>query len=79
MCIRDRPHVGRARAVALYQTGVFASAVLGPLVGGDLADTVSFQAIFLLSGVGRALGMVLFLGLIWLPMHRLKQRAANQG
>jgi len=79
LLLQVTPHVGRARAVALYQTGVFASAFLGPLVGGYLADTVSFQAIFLLSGVGRALGMVLFLGLIWLPMHRLKQRAANQG
>ena len=78
LLLQVTPDVGRARAVALYQTGVFASAFLGPLLGGYLADTVSFQLIFVLSGVGRALGMVLLLGLTWLPMRRLQQRALNQ-
>lgn len=79
LLLQVTPAVGRARAVALYQTGVFASAFLGPLVGGYLADAVSFQLIFLLSGVGRALGMAIFLGLTWWPLHRLRQQAAPQG
>jgi MFS family permease len=78
LLLQVTPDVGRARAVALYQTGVFASAFLGPLLGGYLADTVSFQLIFVLSGVGRALGMVLLLALTWLPMRRLQQRALRQ-
>lgn len=55
------PEQARPRAVALYQTVVFTSAVLGPLLGGYLADTVSFQLIFGLSGSGRMVGMVIFL------------------
>ncbi|MBP7999338.1 MAG: MFS transporter [Chloroflexi bacterium] len=55
------PEQSRPRAVALYQTTVFTSAVLGPLVGGYLADAVSFQLIFGLSAGGRMLGMVIFL------------------
>lgn len=57
------PDERRAEAVALYQTVVFVSAVLGPLLGGYLADTVGFRAIFGLSGAGRILGMVAF---VWL-------------
>ena len=79
LLLQVTPNVGRARAVALYQTGVFASAFLGPLLGGYLADAVSFELIFVLSGIGRALGMVIFLALTWWPMHRLRQRAASQG
>lgn len=79
LLLQVTPSVGRARAVALYQTGVFASAFLGPLVGGFLADAVSFNLIFLLSGIGRALGMVTLLALTWWPMRRLRQRAASQG
>ena len=74
LLLQVTPNVGRARAVALYQTGVFASAFLGPLLGGYLADAVSFELIFVLSGIGRALGMVIFLALTWWPMHRLRQR-----
>ncbi|MBP7044644.1 MAG: MFS transporter [Chloroflexi bacterium] len=54
------PDTQRARAVALYQTAVFTSAVIGPLLGGYLADAVSFQLLFGLSGLGRFMGMVLF-------------------
>lgn len=78
LLLQVTPDVGRARAVALYQTGVFASAFLGPLLGGYLADTVSFQLVFMLSGVGRAAGMVLFLLLTYLPMRRLSARQATQ-
>jgi MFS family permease len=64
------PETQRPRAVALYQTAVFSSAVLGPLIGGYLADSVSFQLIFGLSGIGRVIGMLLFVGLTVRPMAR---------
>jgi len=75
LLLQVTPNAGRARAVALYQTGVFASAFLGPLAGGYLADTVGFQAIFILSGVGRFLALVCFFLFAFLPMRR----AARQG
>ncbi len=77
LLLQVTPDAGRARAVALYQTGVFASAFLGPLVGGYLADNVSFQLIFILSGAGRFLALVFFFLLSFLPMRRaLEKREA---
>lgn len=67
------PNEGRARAVALYQTGVFAAAVVGPLVGGYIADHISFQLVFMLSGIGRFLATGLFVWLTALPLRRLRQ------
>jgi MFS family permease len=69
------PNDGRARAVALYQTGVFASAVIGPLVGGYIADHVSFQLIFILSGIGRLVAVGMFAWLTARPLHRLTRQA----
>lgn len=63
------PDEQRPRAVALYQTAVFGSAVFGPLLGGFLADAIGFKFIFVLSAVGRYLGMVLFL---WLTIRPKK-------
>lgn len=54
------PDAQRPRAAALYQTAVFTSAVIGPLIGGYLADNVSFPLIFMVSGFGRLAAMVLF-------------------
>ncbi|MCA9970563.1 MAG: MFS transporter, partial [Anaerolineales bacterium] len=64
------PDAQRPRAVALYQTAVFASAVLGPILGGYLADAVSYRLIFGLSGAGRLLGMLLFVWLTVRPYRR---------
>lgn len=64
------PDIQRPRAVALYQTAVFTSAVVGPLLGGYLADAVSFQFIFGLSGAGRLLAMFVFLWLVVQPALR---------
>ncbi|MCA9994405.1 MAG: MFS transporter [Anaerolineales bacterium] len=72
------PDEQRPRAVALFQTAVFGGAVLGPLLGGYLADVISFKFIFGLSGVGRLLGMILF---TWLTAHTLrhnKQKLSEQ-
>ncbi|MCZ7670878.1 MAG: MFS transporter [Chloroflexi bacterium] len=64
------PDEQRPRAVALYQTAVFSSAVVGPLLGGYLADAVGFQLIFGLSGIGRLLGMFIFLLFTVRPYQR---------
>ncbi len=71
------PNEGRARAVALYQTGVFAAAVAGPLVGGYLADNVGYDLIFILSGVGRFLGIGLFAWLTAWPLRKLARQTAS--
>ncbi len=54
------PDSYRPRAVALYQTAVFSSAVAGPLLGGYLADAIGYQVIFFISGAVRMLGIILF-------------------
>lgn len=73
------PNEGRARAVALYQTGVFAAAVAGPLLGGWIADNINFQTTFILSGVGRFIATGLFVWLTAWPLHKLaKQEATAQ-
>ncbi|MBP7962063.1 MAG: MFS transporter [Caldilineaceae bacterium] len=64
------PETERPRAVALYQTAVFASAVLGPILGGYVADTVSYQAIFGISAGGRLLGMLIFIFMVARPISR---------
>jgi MFS family permease len=70
------PNEGRARAVALYQTGVFTSAVVGPLVGGYIADHISFQLTFILSGAGRLIAIGLFAWLTALPLRRQRSQLA---
>jgi MFS family permease len=69
------PNEGRARAVALYQTGVFASAVAGPLIGGYIADNISFELTFILSGLGRLLAMGLFAWMTAWPLRQIAKRA----
>jgi MFS family permease len=69
LLLRLTPDEQRPRAVALYQTAVFGGAVLGPLLGGYLADAISFKFIFALSAAGRLLGMILF---TWLTAHALR-------
>lgn len=54
------PDDQRSRAVALFQTVVFTSAVVGPVLGGYLADAVSFKLIFFISFAGRMVGAVIF-------------------
>lgn len=53
------PDEQRPRAVALFQMAVFSSSVIGPVLGGILADVFSYQLIFFLSGAGRLLGMII--------------------
>ncbi|MBE2224934.1 MAG: MFS transporter, partial [Anaerolineae bacterium] len=71
------PDEQRPRAVALYQTAVFSSAVVGPLLGGYLADAVNFQLIFGLSAIGRLIGMFLFVGFTVHPYRRAEGLVAG--
>lgn len=61
LLLKLTPDEQRPRAVALYQTVVFVSAVIGPLIGGYLVDHVGFKSIFIASGLGRLSAMLLFL------------------
>ena len=61
MLLELSPLEEREAAVALYQSAVSASAVLGPLVGGLLIATVGYHAAFIVSGVGRFAGSILFI------------------
>lgn len=72
------PEDRREEAVALYQTAVFTSAVVGPLLGGYLADAVGYRVIFGLSGVGRLAGMALFAWLAVGPALRAGKGRASQ-
>ena len=69
------PDDRRPDAVALYQTVAVAGGVLGPLLGGYLADAVGFKAAFGLSGAGRMLGILLFLYLASRPALGSGRRA----
>jgi MFS family permease len=70
------PASHRPQAVALYQTVVFVSAVVGPLLGGWLADSYGFRVIFGLSGAGRLLGILLFIWLsVWPILGAQRSRA----
>lgn len=55
------PDNQRARAVALYQTVVFTGAVIGPILGGYIAETYDYRLIFWLSSLGRVIGLLSFL------------------
>jgi MFS family permease len=70
------PATHRPQAVALYQTVVFVSAVVGPLLGGWLADSFGFRVIFGLSGGGRLLGILLYIWLsVWPILTAQRSRA----
>ncbi|MGA2764174.1 MAG: MFS transporter [Spirochaetia bacterium] len=61
MLLELSPPEEREAGVALYQSAVAASAVLGPLVGGLLIASAGYHAAFILSGVGRFAGSLLFI------------------
>ena len=50
------PPEKRARYAAAFQTVTFAGLFLGPLLGGVVIDMLGFQAVFVLSAIGRFIG-----------------------
>lgn len=68
------PDESRPQAVALYQTLVMLGSVIGPLIGGAIADSLGFKAVFAASGIGRILATLLFIGLVVRPGPLLRTR-----
>jgi MFS family permease len=64
------PDADRQSAVALYQTVVFAAAVLGPLAGGYLSEAFGYRLVFATSAAVRFLGIGLFIWLVPRPGTR---------
>lgn len=55
------PQRSRARAVAVYQSVVYLSAVIGPAIGGAIVDASGFTPIFVITAAGRLAGALVFL------------------
>ncbi len=55
------PPEKRPRYSAAFHAVVFASAFVGPILGGQIIEGVGFKAVFLLSAVGRLLGTLIML------------------
>lgn len=71
------PAEARADSAALYQFMVVGAAVIGPLIGGYLADLYGFRAAFGISAFGRLLGALAFLW--WVARPTLRQMHARRG
>jgi predicted MFS family arabinose efflux permease len=61
MLLELSPFEQREAGIALYQSAIAASAVLGPLVGGLLIATAGYHAAFIVSAAGRLVGSILFI------------------
>ena len=68
------PAEARADSAALYQFMVAGAMVLGPLLGGYLADAYGFNATFGVSAIGRLLGALAFVWWVARPVRRQNQR-----
>lgn len=58
------PEQGRERYVAFYQTAVFLSAFVGPLIGAALSDALGYRLMFGLTAIGRLAATLMFIRLI---------------
>ncbi len=67
------PTEARADSAALYQFMVAGAMVLGPLLGGYLADAYGFNATFAVSAIGRLLGALAFLWWVARPVARQRR------
>lgn len=55
------PQRSRARAVTVYQSVVYLSAVIGPAIGCAIVDASGFTPIFVITAAGRLAGALVFL------------------
>lgn len=71
------PDNARAEAVALFQIVIAGSATIAPILGGQLADALGYQPLFIISGLLRMLGAVAFVWWVARPaLKRARQLAA---
>jgi MFS family permease len=61
----------RTQAIAGYKTLIGVANILGPLVGGQIVEILSYKWNFAISGMGRMLGALLLLSLLK-PFRRPK-------
>jgi predicted MFS family arabinose efflux permease len=67
LLLASTPDEHRPRYIAVYTTIVFMVGAIGPLLGGWLLDAVGYSPVFSLSGIVRALGLILFFALVREP------------
>ena len=61
----------RTQAVATYTTLIGIANAIGPLIGGPIVETYGFHLDFIISGIGRMVGALLF---VWALKPVAKQR-----
>lgn len=59
MLLAITPKVRKTRQIALYRTIVQSASALAPLLGGLLVDRIGFLPVFVISGIGRMLSVLL--------------------
>jgi DHA1 family multidrug resistance protein-like MFS transporter len=67
MLLLVTPRVHRTRHIALYRTIVQSAAAVAPLLGGLIVDRFGFAPVFVISGIGRLLSMLLLLRFVREP------------
>lgn len=67
LLLASTPDEHRPHYVALHTTIVSVVGAIGPIIGGGLLDSVGFGPVFGLSGLMRALGLVLLFALVHEP------------
>lgn len=67
LLLASTPDEHRPYYIALHTTIVSVAGALGPLLGGGLLDIVGYGAVFGLSGLARAMGLVLLFALVHEP------------
>jgi MFS family permease len=67
MLLLVTPRIHRTRHIALYRTIVQSAAAVAPLLGGLVVDRFGFAPVFVLSGFGRLISMLLLLRFVREP------------
>jgi GNAT superfamily N-acetyltransferase len=70
MLLLATPRVHRTRHIALYRTIVQSAAAVAPLLGGLVVERFEFAPIFVASGIGRLISVLLLLRFVREPRAR---------
>lgn len=73
------PPEQRARFSALNQVAIALSSAVGAALGGVIAGQFGYHAVFLLSGVGRILSMVVFIRFVHQPISEIIAEKKQSG